>query len=52
MRNPPCGCTREGYICEEHRARYWGDIVASDLVSIVALTLFVGTVLIWASVLG
>lgn len=50
-----CGCTTEGFLCDEHRARAlnWADPIAqaADPLALVALAMFCGMVVMWAAIL-
>ena len=51
-RTLPCGCTRDGRLCADHRPKLWGDGVASDPLAIVALALFCAMIAVFAKLFG
>lgn len=47
----PCGCTRQGFVCPDHRRPAPTDL-ASSPVALAALALFAGMIAVWAAILG
>lgn len=52
MRQLPCGCTTEGFLCADHRRPLWGDEIACNPLALAALALFCGMIAVWAAILG
>lgn len=46
----PCGCRRDGrYVCFEHRMRWW-DMIASDPLALISLSLFISMIAVVAAI--